>query len=92
LSETLATDVVPLKISATAIKSPEPVAGIVRLLSGVPEFDALFTTAQVGGGAPVQEGKLKEAIRVPHWPPVFGTYSVVYQNVQSSVGSIAILL
>ncbi len=40
----------------------------------------------------VQDGKLKEAIRVAQGLPVVGRYSVVYQKVQSSVGSIAMLL
>lgn len=40
----------------------------------------------------VHDGRLKEEIRVDHWLPVVGTYSLVYQKVQSSVGSIAMLL
>jgi hypothetical protein len=40
----------------------------------------------------LQDGKLKEAIRVDQLLPAAGTYSVVYQKVQSSVGSIDMLL
>jgi hypothetical protein len=40
----LATEVFPLNMIATAIKCPDPVAGIVRLVT--PPFDVLFTRAQ----------------------------------------------
>ena len=40
----------------------------------------------------VQEGNLKEPIRVRQAEPVVCWYSVVYQNVQSSTGSIVIML
>lgn len=80
-----------MNIIATTIKFPALVAGMVRLVM-LPAFDALFTIAQEGGGAPVHEGKLKEAILVLQRGFPCGTYSVVYQKVQSSVASIAILL
>lgn len=41
---------------------------------------------------PAQEGKLKDAILVDQLLPVLGIYSVENQNVQSSVGSIAMVL
>ena len=45
-----------------------------------------------GGGGPPQLGNLKEPIRVRQLKvPLAGMYSVVYQNVQSSLGSTLML-
>jgi hypothetical protein len=46
LSVMLATEAPAFIIIATAIKCPAPVAGIERLVIGLPPFDVMFTMAQ----------------------------------------------
>jgi hypothetical protein len=71
LSETLATDVLPLNIMATAIRCPAPVAGIVRFLIGFPAFDVLLTMAQEGMAVNVAVGlRLLFMTTVQGLPPV----------------------
>ena len=88
----------PLALSVTAELKPLRLPTVTVLVPLAPcvtltEAGLTETEKSGGGGAPPQEGNLKEPTRVLQLNvPLALMYSCVYQNVQSSEGSIVIAL